>query len=496
MGYDGLKRVVLHRHLRQDNSLIAGFAHDYDRADNKLFEIKQHDNNRKEDYTYDSIYRLGRFSRQDEPEDTWALDGVGTWASRKGEPNQTNNLNEYTSFAGVPQLHDDNGSLIDDGTNRYQYDFANRLRKINRKSDNAVIAVYRYDAHNRRNERIVTNTTSLDERVRYLYDGWQEFEEQRANSTQQYVYGIWIDEPLTLDKDANNDGSIDQTLFYQQDGKTYVAALTNRTDGVVDQVTYDAYGQPSPREGSAGNPYLFTGRRFDPETGFYYYRARYYDLVHGRFIQRDSLRYVDGINLYEYVRGNPVNALDPSGLKILICNRKVTGGPAAAVGNHAYFWNTKDNSCCGMSSSSGSGTPTTDCKEAGPAREGNYGPFDACHEVADSEGKEDALMRCCNKTANSGIWIPWLNDCHVALEDCCIASKLKFPGAPGGRLGDPKCEDPECKQSLCKILWSEWIERLSMAWKGRTSVVWMFYREGLFYMYQVPRYGDKTPIDM
>jgi YD repeat-containing protein len=47
VGYDGLKRVVLHRHLRQDNSLVAGFAYDYDRANNKLFEIKQHDNNRR-----------------------------------------------------------------------------------------------------------------------------------------------------------------------------------------------------------------------------------------------------------------------------------------------------------------------------------------------------------------------------------------------------------------------------------------------------------------
>jgi RHS repeat-associated protein len=340
VGYDGLKRVVLHRHLRQDNSLVAGFAYDYDRANNKLFEIKQHDNNRREDYTYDSIYRLVRFARQGESEDTWQLDGANNWVSRKGVANQANNMNEYTSFAGAPQLHDDNGNLVDDGTNRYQYDFANRLRKVIRKSDNAVIAVYRYDAYGRRNERIVTNTAIFDDQVRYIYDRWHEIEEQRVGSTQQYVYGRWIDELLTLDKDTNNDGAIDQSFFYHQDAKTHVTAVTDSSAGVVEQVTNDPYGRPSLLESKVGNSYLFTGRRLDGETGLYYYRARYYNPQTGRFRQRDPLGILSmferarmtirqfrqrdplGIygvaslnNGYTYVANNPVNLVDPLGMQ-------------------------------------------------------------------------------------------------------------------------------------------------------------------------------------
>jgi RHS repeat-associated protein len=49
------------------------------------------------------------------------------------------------------------------------------------------------------------------------------------------------------------------------------------------------------------------------ETGLYYYRARYMDTVQGRFLQRDPLGYRDGLNVYEYVRGRPVNGADPSG---------------------------------------------------------------------------------------------------------------------------------------------------------------------------------------
>jgi RHS repeat-associated protein len=224
-------------------------------------------------------------------------------------------MNEYTSFAGVPQLHDDNGNLIDDGTNRYQYDFANRLRRVIRKSDNAVIAVYRYDAHSRRSERIVRNTAALKDQVTYLYDEWREIEEQKAGSIQQHVYGIWIDELLTLDRDVNNDGRIDETLFYHQDDKTHTIALTDIKNGIADHITYDAYGIPASKSNKSS--YLFSGRRYDPETGFYYYRLRYLNPIIGRFIHRDAVRYwvINLLNGYSYVVNNPIRFLDPTGLQ-------------------------------------------------------------------------------------------------------------------------------------------------------------------------------------
>jgi RHS repeat-associated protein len=319
VGYDAARRTVFHRHVRPDNSLVAGFAYGHDRVDNKLMEIKPHDNNRREEYSYDSAYRLIRFARQGEAEDTWRLDGLGNWVSRRNAPNQINNLNEYQSFARVAQLHDDNGNLSDDGTNRYQYDFANRLRSVIRKANNTVIAVYCYDAHDRRNERIVTNAGSLNDQVQYFYDGWQEIEERRSQSTQQYVYGLSIDEPLTLDRDNNGDGRIDETFFYHQDGKTHVAAITNSQGGVVEQIAYDAYGRPSVTQSPVGNPYFFAGRRRDPETGLYYHRLRYYDAVRGRFIHRDPLgSWADHDNLgngYTYAATNPINRRDPLGLE-------------------------------------------------------------------------------------------------------------------------------------------------------------------------------------
>jgi RHS repeat-associated protein len=59
----------------------------------------------------------------------------------------------------------------------------------------------------------------------------------------------------------------------------------------------------------------YTGQAFIPELGLYYYKNRMYNPKLGRFMQKDPIGYAAGMNLYAYVKGDPVNFNDPLGLE-------------------------------------------------------------------------------------------------------------------------------------------------------------------------------------
>jgi RHS repeat-associated protein len=78
---------------------------------------------------------------------------------------------------------------------------------------------------------------------------------------------------------------------------------------------YDSFGELLASTGPKVNPSQNTARESDTETGLYYYRARYYDPVTGRFLSEDPLRFFAGeVNFYPYAEQNPVNLSDPLGL--------------------------------------------------------------------------------------------------------------------------------------------------------------------------------------
>mgnify|MGYP001554069195 CR=1 FL=1 len=60
---------------------------------------------------------------------------------------------------------------------------------------------------------------------------------------------------------------------------------------------------------------LFAGQYFDNETGLHYNWNRYYSPETGRYIASDPLGLVAGLNVYNYVNGNPLWAIDPLGLE-------------------------------------------------------------------------------------------------------------------------------------------------------------------------------------
>ena len=222
--------------------------------------------------------------------------------------------NQLTADAIYTYQYDDNGNLIKKtllttgSFTQYTYDAENRLTQVEDFAAGnptpAFTSTYRYDGLGRRIEKVANGQTK-----RYIYDGEDILlEYDGANVLQaRYTHGPGIDEPIAVTKAGS-------TFYYHQDGLGTVTELTDINGAVAKAYAYDTYGNILESPGVVEQPYTYTGREFDAESGLLYYRARSYDPVTGRFLQKDPTGFASGDpNLYTYVEGNPLNLTDPDG---------------------------------------------------------------------------------------------------------------------------------------------------------------------------------------
>jgi RHS repeat-associated protein len=160
---------------------------------------------------------------------------------------------------------------------------------------------FKYDPFGRRIQKNSTN---------YVYEGANVIEEvdQSGNLLARYSQGVGIDEPLGETRSG-------ATSYYEQDGLGSVTSLSSSGGSLSNTYAYDSFGNLATSSGTVTNPFQYTGRDYDPETGLRYYRARYYDPSAGRFISEDPIKFFGGMNFYVYAGDSPTGFSDPSGLR-------------------------------------------------------------------------------------------------------------------------------------------------------------------------------------
>ncbi len=178
---------------------------------------------------------------------------------------------------------------------------------------------FKYDPFGRRIYKSSSTATSV-----YAYDGDNLIEETNASGVVVARYSQWlnIDEPLAMLRSSAS--------FYHADGLGTVTSLSNAAGALAQTYTFDSFGKQTATSGSLTNPFQYTGRESDSETGLYYYRARYYDPQTARFLNEDPTRYAGGnVNFYPYASNAPTRLIDPVGLATVTNN---TGSPILVWG--------------------------------------------------------------------------------------------------------------------------------------------------------------------
>jgi RHS repeat-associated protein len=115
-----------------------------------------------------------------------------------------------------------------------------------------------------------------------------------------------------------SDRTTSGTYNYVFDGLGSVAALTSSTGTVAKTYSYDPYGTVTAGTGTVDNPWQYASGFYDSGLNTVKFGQRYYDPSIARWTQTDPIDAI-GIqqgNRYLYVGGNPVNATDPSGLRV------------------------------------------------------------------------------------------------------------------------------------------------------------------------------------
>jgi RHS repeat-associated protein len=212
---------------------------------------------------------------------------------------------------------------------RLEWDHADRLKSFTNQVGTArptVHAVYLYDMRGARIKKLVW-TQGQYRTTTYLGEGFELHRRADVGSPVEESNTIHLlDGPrrsasVRVGAPFADDGARAHPVVYRFGDHLGSVSLAISADGTwINREEYFPYGETS--FGSFGRKrFRFTGKEHDEESGFAYHGARYYAAGLARWISPDPTGTTDGLNLYAYVRGNPLRFVDPSGTGAEVNNR-------------------------------------------------------------------------------------------------------------------------------------------------------------------------------
>lgn len=239
-----------------------------------------------------------------------------------------NSRNQYTVIGSISPMYDLDGNATSyplpaspTSSSGLVWDAENRLIQV---TVGSTTKSYSYDAQGR---KIFESTTvgSTSFKRSYVYDGWNAVTEydNALNLSRSHVWGLDLSGTLQgaggvggLLAVVHEDEVGDPVFYPTYDGNGNVSEYLNSTGSVVAHFEYDPFGRTNVDTDTAKIfPIRFSTKKIDFETGLLYYGYRHYNPFHGRWLSRDPIKELGGVNLYAVIGNDMINHVDYLGLK-------------------------------------------------------------------------------------------------------------------------------------------------------------------------------------
>lgn len=279
-------------------------------------------------YTYDAVGNMVKLQH--------IGSSNGSWTRNFNNDTKTNRL-LATDIGGNKEAdydYDIHGNMLNmPHLPGMQWNFKDQLQQIQLQAsadnDNANTAHYTYDASGQRTRKIIQKGSHTEERL-YL-GGFEIFRKKQGNTI------ILERESLHIMDDQNRIALVENLLIappnheeekqlvrYQYSNHLGTASIELTNDATPQVISYEeyhpygstAYQNQNKNVKAAAKRYRYTGMERDEESGLNYHTARYYAPWLCRWTAADPIGIGDGVNVYRFVKSNPIIFTDKNGKEV------------------------------------------------------------------------------------------------------------------------------------------------------------------------------------